>query len=493
MLERHFLNTVAWINWQHHKVLLAITRCRTAALGGHRDQCSDCGHVAISYNSCRNRHCPRCQGNARLRWLQARERELLPTRYVHAVFTLPRELAPLALQNKRVIYNLLFHASAETLLEVARDPRHLGAEIGFFSVLHSWNQRLQFHPHVHCVLAAGGLAPDHSRWISARRSFFLPIKVLSRVFRGKFVAGLQDRLPSRHTSVPRQPPAPWPSHVPSQHGCEYCSATTGWSTPSAPSVDRNMSCAIWAPTPIASPSPTTGWSLSPTGNVTFRWRDSAHGNKKRLMTLPVEEFLRRFLLHVLPRGFVRIRHFGFLANRQRAILLPLCFQLLHAITEHQLLHRHRRPPTSLSRFGTVQSAVEPCTSSNGSPRLNSCFALHLTPERAQHEPLSTSSASARAPARTEIRCLVEPGVLYYLFFQPMPNASVQRFAASPATSKRQIIPTTAAYLNICTCSPPFKVHSLPPGRLPSSRCIRSARPRIMRLPTVPRRALQIQH
>ena len=180
-----------WINGQHEKVLLAITRCRTAALGGHRDQCSDCGHTAISYNSCRNRHCPKCQGNARLRWLQARERELLPTSYVHVVFTLPRELAPLALQNKRLIYNLLFHASAATLLEIARDPRHLGAEIGFFSVLHTWDQRLQHHPHVHCVVAAGGLAPDHSRWISSRCSFFLPAKVLSRVFRGKFIAGLK--------------------------------------------------------------------------------------------------------------------------------------------------------------------------------------------------------------------------------------------------------------------------------------------------------------
>jgi hypothetical protein len=181
-----------WINGQHEKVLLAITRCRTAALGGHRDQCSDCGHTAISYNSCRNRHCPRCQGNARLRWLRAREQELLPTHYVHVVFTLPRELAPLALQNKRLIYNLLFHASAETLLEIARDPRHLGAEIGFFSVLHTWDQRLQHHPHVHCVVAAGGLAPDHARWISSHHSFFLPVKVLSRVFRGKFVAALKN-------------------------------------------------------------------------------------------------------------------------------------------------------------------------------------------------------------------------------------------------------------------------------------------------------------
>ena len=147
---------------------------------------------------------PTMPGQRAPRWLKARERELLPTRYVHAVFTLPRELAPLALQNKRLIYNLLFHASAETLLEVARDPRHLGAEIGFFSVLHSWNQRLQFHPHVHCVLAAGGLAPDHSRWISARRSFFLPIGVLSRVFRGKFVAGLRNAFHRGETSVPRR-------------------------------------------------------------------------------------------------------------------------------------------------------------------------------------------------------------------------------------------------------------------------------------------------
>src|SRR5258708_4819073 len=181
-----------WINWQHQKVLLAITRCRTAALGGHRDQCSSCGHSAISYYSCRNRHCPGCQGNARVRWLEARQHELLPTRYVHVVFTLPRELAPLALQNKRLIYNLLFHSSAATLLEIARDPRHLGAELVFSNVLHTGHQRLQHHPHAPGVLPAGGLARPPPRWIPPRRSFFLPIKVLSRVFRGKFVAGLKS-------------------------------------------------------------------------------------------------------------------------------------------------------------------------------------------------------------------------------------------------------------------------------------------------------------
>jgi len=321
-----------WINGQHAKVLAAITRCRTAALGGHRDQCSQCGHTAISYNSCRNRHCPKCQGNARLHWLQARERELLPTRYVHAVFTLPRELAPLALQNKRVIYSLLFHASAQSLLEIARDPHHLGAEIGFFSVLHTWDQRLHHHPHIHCVVAAGGLAPDHTRWIPSRRSFFLPIKVLSRLFRGKFIAGLKTafrngtlqfhgslaplaepriftswlRLLFRHDWVVySKPPFDGP-----EHALRYLGAYTHRV---AISNHRLLALAH--------------------GNVTFRWRDSAHGNRKRIMTLPVDEFLRRFLLHLLPSGFVRIRNFGFLANRQRAALLPLCFRLLEPLPE----------------------------------------------------------------------------------------------------------------------------------------------------------------
>src|SRR5439155_8801789 len=179
-----------WITWQHLKVLRAIARCRTAALGGHLDECTDCGYrPAISYNSCRDRHCPKCQANARDRWLQARRKELLPTRYVHVVFTLPRQLSPLALQNKREIYALLFRGSAETLLQVAGDPKRLGAEIGFFSVLHTWNQKLHHHPHVHCVVPAGGLAPDHSRWIDSQQRFFLPVGVLKEVFRGKFVDG----------------------------------------------------------------------------------------------------------------------------------------------------------------------------------------------------------------------------------------------------------------------------------------------------------------
>jgi len=189
---RNFLeHSPGWFTWQHLKVFRAITCCRSAALGGHLDQCSECGYRAISFCSCRNRHCPKCQTNARNKWLAARSQELLSTGYFHLVFTLPHQLCGLALQNKTILYDLLLRASAETLWEVAADPKHLGAEIGFLSVLHTWGQNLQAHPHVHCVIPAGGLSPDHSRWVHSQQRFFLPRKVLSRVFRGKFVAGLK--------------------------------------------------------------------------------------------------------------------------------------------------------------------------------------------------------------------------------------------------------------------------------------------------------------
>lgn len=318
-----------WINGQHLKVLQAILRCRTAALGGHRDRCADCGHTAISYNSCRNRHCPRCQGNARLRWLQQRERELLPTRYIHAVFTLPRELAPLALQNKRILYSLLFHASAETLQQVARDPRHLGAEIGFFSVLHTWNQRLQHHPHVHCVIAAGGLAPDHARWVASQRSFFLPVKVLSRVFRGKFLAGLKKAFHHDHLQFHGQlAPLAEPRSFAAWLRCLFRHDWIVYSKRPFGGPEHALRY-LGAYTHRVGISNSRLLALSE-GRVSFRWRDSAHGNRKRVMSLPVDEFLRRFLLHLLPRGFVRIRNFGFLANRQRSALLPLCFRLLRS-------------------------------------------------------------------------------------------------------------------------------------------------------------------
>jgi hypothetical protein len=257
---------------------------------------------------------------------------LLPTRYVHAVFTLPRELAPLALQNKRLIYGLLFRTSAATLLEIARDPRHLGAEIGFFSVLHTWDQRLQHHPHVHCVIAAGGLAPDHSNWISSRRSFFLPVMVLGRVFRGKFVAALKTAFREgklefhghlAHLAEPRSFAA-WLRLLFRHDWVVYSKRPFGG--------PEHALRYLGAYTHRVGISNSRLVALSE-GKVSFRWRDSAHGNKKRLMSLPADEFLRRFLLHLLPRGFVRIRNFGFLANRQRATLLPLCFSLLQSASD----------------------------------------------------------------------------------------------------------------------------------------------------------------
>jgi hypothetical protein len=250
------------------------------------------------------------------------------------VFTLPHQLVPLALQNTKVLYDLLLRTSAETLLEVARDPRHLGAEIGFFSVLHTWNQKLELHPHVHCVVPAGGLSLDHTHWVNSRCRFFLPIRVLCRVFRGKFVAGLRQAFQEGQLNFHgdltclAQPKifAAWLRPLfrkdwvvyskPPFGGPEYVLQYLGRYTHRvAISNHRLVSCA--------------------NQKVTFRWRDSAHNNEQKLMTLSLDEFLRRFLLHVLPKGFVRIRNFGFLANRRRATLLPLCFQLLGAVPQLQ--------------------------------------------------------------------------------------------------------------------------------------------------------------
>ncbi len=320
-----------WIRWPHLKVLLAIARCRTAALGGHIDECTRCGHRAtISYNSCRNRHCPKCQTGARERWIEARRHELLPSPYVHVVFTLPPQLAPLALQNKKVIYDLLLRASAETLLEVARNPRHLGAEIGFFSVLHTWNQKLQLHPHVHCVVPAGGLSLDHAHWIRSHPRFFLPIPVLRRVFRGKFVAGLKLAFErgqlhfSGALTLLAQPKifASWLRPLFRKDWVVYCKPPFGGPDYVLQYLGRYTHRVAISNHRLVSLAD---------GQVTFRWRDSAHNNQQKRMTLSLDEFLRRFLLHLLPKGFVRIRHFGFLANRRRSTLLPLCLQALDAV------------------------------------------------------------------------------------------------------------------------------------------------------------------
>ena len=236
--------------FQQLKAFRAILHCRTAALGGHRDACPSCGHQAISYNSCRNRHCPKCQTQARQRWLAARERELLTTSYFHVVFTVPHELNVLALENPRLFYDLLFTASAQTLLEIAIDRKHLGAEIGVISILHTWGQNLLLHPHIHCAIPAGGLSPDHRQWIRPRYPFFLPVKVLSRVFRGKFLAGLK-RLHRRNKLCCAGPAAALADPSSSPNSSAACTATTGSSMPSPPSVVPCRCYAISAVTPIA--------------------------------------------------------------------------------------------------------------------------------------------------------------------------------------------------------------------------------------------------
>jgi hypothetical protein len=316
------------LTWGQLKVLRAIERCRTAALGGHRDRCMDCLYrSAISFHSCRNRHCPKCQTNAREKWLRARQNELLPVNYFHVVFSVPHDLVPLIWQNKKALFHLLFETCAATMLEIGSDPKRLGVDAGFLSILHTWGQTLQPHPHLHCVVPGGGPSPDHTRWIGSGPRFFLPVKVLSRVFRRKFTDGLRQAsrdhklalfgdcaplaneknfevflecISRKQWVVYSKPPFGGPEHV-LQYLARY-THRVAISNHRLVSVDDN--------------------------NVTFRWKDYAHQGKNRTMTLSHQEFLRRFLLHVLPKGFPRIRYFGWMANRRRAHSLLLCRSLL---------------------------------------------------------------------------------------------------------------------------------------------------------------------
>jgi Putative transposase/Transposase zinc-binding domain len=299
------------------RVLTDLLQCRTAVLGGRAMKCNRCGHIVCLYNSCRNRHCPKCQGAARAAWLEAREQEVLDVEYFHVVFTLPHELVPLALQNPRVVYGMLFRATSETLLTIARDPKHLGATIGCLALLHTWGQNLLAHPHLHCVVPAGGISPDGERWVSGRDGFFLPVRVLSRLFRGKFLAMLrcayeQQKLDFHGQLAELHHPLAW----------------EGWLEPL-----RNKPWLVYAKRPFGGPRQVLRYLArythrvaisnrrilsSENGRVTFIWKDYASGNIKRTMTLDAREFLRRFLLHVLPSRFTRIRYYGFLANRDRA-------------------------------------------------------------------------------------------------------------------------------------------------------------------------------
>ena len=313
------------------RVMSAIELCRTAALGGHTEACAECGLVRCAYNSCRNRHCPKCQGAARAEWLAARQAELLPVPYFHVVFTVPAAAAEIAFQNKETVYAILFRAAVEALRTIAADPKHLGAEIGLVAVLHSWGQTLQHHPHIHCLVPGGGPSLDGTRWVACRPGFFLPVRVLSRLFRRLFLAELDaafaaSRLGFFGDLAALAEPAAFARRLKELHRVEWV---------------------VYAKPPFGGPEQVLAYLGRYTHrvaianarlvgitdeHVAFRWRDYRHHSRAKVMTLAADEFIRRFLLHTLPDGFHRIRHYGFLANGHRAAKLALCRSLLDTAT-----------------------------------------------------------------------------------------------------------------------------------------------------------------
>jgi hypothetical protein len=317
------------------KVVKALVACRTATLGGHVDICDGCGYEAISYNSCRNRHCPKCRGTATAAWLSVQEQTVLPVSYAHVVFTLPALLAPLALQNQRVVYSLLFKAVSETLLQVAATPRHLGARIGFLAILHTWGQNLVHHPHVHCVVPAGGIALDNMGWVKCRPGFFLPVRVLSRLYRGKLLAFLS----SAHRAGKLQ-----------FHG-QLAHLDKPAAFGSLLAEARTLEWVVYAKPPFGGPGAVLKYLARYTHriaisnhrlldvteeHVSFSWKDYRHGHRRRVMTLELTEFARRFLMHVLPRRFVKIRYYGLLAQSQRSRSLDRCRDLLGTPPQEQV-------------------------------------------------------------------------------------------------------------------------------------------------------------
>ncbi len=325
--DAYFARYGAVTSTTQRRVLQALSHCRTAALGGHKTQCDACGHEEISYHSCRNRHCPKCQGRAQAARLAARERELLDAPYGHVVFTLPAQIGPLALQNPRVVYTMLFQAVAATLQTIARDPKHLGAESGLLGVLHTWGQTLHHHPHLHCLVPAGGLALDGTAWIPCPKRFFLPVRVLSRFFRRPFLTALRQAAAQGTLGM--------------QGACQSLAVPQAWH-PWLTTLSQTE-WVVYAKPPLAGPQPvlhslarythrvaiTNGRLLACTdGHVTFQSTADQRGKRQRTMTLDAVEFIRRFLLPVLPRGLQRIRHYGFFANGVRQVKLPRCRQVL---------------------------------------------------------------------------------------------------------------------------------------------------------------------
>jgi hypothetical protein len=309
------------------RVMGAIEACRSATLGGHVEQCDGCGQIRIAYNSCRNRHCPKCQGLARAEWLADRRADLLPVPYFHVVFTVPAPIAEIALHNKAVVYGILFAAAAETLRIIAADPRHLGAEIGLVAILHTWGQNLHHHPHVHCLVPGGGPSADRTRWVACRPGFFLPVKVLSRLYRRLFLTRLRAAFDAGQL--------------------RFCGALASLDKPAIFTGClrplRTIPWVVYAKRPFGGPEQVLDYLARYThrvaiansrlvaladGRVSFLWKDYRHHDKRKVMTLDVGEFIRRFLLHVLPDGFHRIRHYGYLANGGRAAKLACCRRLL---------------------------------------------------------------------------------------------------------------------------------------------------------------------
>ena len=312
---------------QRH-VMRCIERCRTAALGGHVEQCDACGHQRIAFNSCRDRHCPKCQSLTRAQWLEDRQAELLPVEYFHVVFTLPQEVAAIAYQNKAVVYGILFRATAQTLRTIAADPKHLGAQIGFIAVLHTWGQNLLHHPHLHCVVPGGGTSPDGKRWIACRPGFFLPVRVLSRLFRRLFLTHLRDAFDNGKLQF-----------FNALAELQDADAFASYLAPAARSE-----WVVYAKPPLGGPERVLEYLGRYThrvvisnsrlvefadGQVAFQWKDYRHESQHKVMRLLADEFVRRFLLHVLPSGFQRIRQYGLLANCTRKVKLERCRQLLN--------------------------------------------------------------------------------------------------------------------------------------------------------------------
>ena len=301
-------------------VVHAILNCRTAALGGHIETCDECGYVNISYNSCRNRHCPKCQALTKERWILDREAELLPVKYFHVVFTLPEELDQLVMRNREAMFSLLFKASSDTLKALALDKKHLGAEIGFTSVLHTWGQNLTSHPHVHIIVPGGGLTKD-GQWINSRKKFFIPVKVLAKLFSGKFLHALGKM---RHNLQGLEDDGVWRDLANALYAKDwyvYCKRPF--------KTCKSVLSYLGRYTHRVAISNHRIISIQD-GKVSFKWRDYKNGSKEKVMTLSADEFIRRFLLHVLPKGFTKIRHFGFLSSAVKKVKLALCKNLTGA-------------------------------------------------------------------------------------------------------------------------------------------------------------------